>query len=153
GSLELPSTKMLLSQQAQLVRLDDHRAVVQVAGNWMGMVQSRVSLLEQAIATALGTPRQLVLESQSETATQIAEVAPITKTPTPNAAPVPPPAVQAPSTASVPKDSATNTASTNVPQPEDNSAPAQPTSSVEQIDNKAKRLADFFNGKVLDVDL
>lgn len=158
GSLELPSTKMLLSQQAQLVRLDDHRAVVQVAGNWMGMVQSRVSLLEQAIATALGTPRQLVLESQSETATQtgitqIAEVAPITKTPTPNAAPVPPPAVQAPSTAAVPKDSATNTASTNAPQPEDNSAPTQPTSSVEQIDNKAKRLADFFNGKVLDVDL
>jgi DNA polymerase-3 subunit gamma/tau len=124
----------------------------------MGMVQSRVSLLEQAIATALGTPRQLVLESQSETATQtaitqIAEVAPITKTPTPNAAPVPPPAVQAPSTAAVPKDSATNTASTNAPQPEDNSAPTQPTSSVEQIDNKAKRLADFFNGKVLDVDL
>ncbi|MFL0751052.1 MAG: DNA polymerase III subunit gamma/tau [Prochlorococcus sp.] len=158
GSLELPSTKMLLSQQAQLVRLDDHRAVVQVAGNWMGMVQSRVSLLEQAIATALGTPRLLVLESQSETATQtaitqIAEVAPITKIPTPNAAPVPPPAVQAPSTASVPKNSATNTASTNVPQPEDNSAPTQPTSSVEQIDNKAKRLADFFNGKVLDVDL
>ena len=158
GSLELPSTKMLLSQQAQLVRLDDHRAVVQVAGNWMGMVQSRVSLLEQAIATALGTPRLLVLESQSETATQtaitqIAEVAPITKIPTPNAAPVPPPAVQAPSTASVPKNSATNTARTNGPQPEDNSAPAQPTSSVEQIDNKAKRLADFFNGKVLDVDL
>ena len=158
GSLELPSTKMLLSQQAQLVRLDDHRAVVQVAGNWLGMVQSRVSLLEQAIATALGTPRLLVLESQSETATQtaitqIAEVAPITKIPTPNAAPVPPPAVQAPSTASVPKNSATNTARTNGPQPEDNSAPAQPTSSVEQIDNKAKRLADFFNGKVLDVDL
>ena len=40
GSLELPSTRMLLSQQAQLVRLDANRAVVQVAGNWMGMVQS-----------------------------------------------------------------------------------------------------------------
>ncbi len=36
GSLELPSTRMLLSQQAQLVRLDANRAVVQVAGNWMG---------------------------------------------------------------------------------------------------------------------
>ena len=33
GSLELPSTRMLLSQQAQLVRLDANRAVVQVAGN------------------------------------------------------------------------------------------------------------------------
>ena len=47
GSLELPSTRMLLSQQAQLVRLDANRAVVQVASNWMGMVQSRASLLER----------------------------------------------------------------------------------------------------------
>ena len=36
GSLELPSTRMLLSQQAQLVRLDANRAVVQVAGNLDG---------------------------------------------------------------------------------------------------------------------
>ena len=54
ASLELPSTRMLLSQQAQLVRLDPHRAVVQVAGNWMGMVQSRASLLEQAIKRSIG---------------------------------------------------------------------------------------------------
>ncbi|MCP4972783.1 MAG: DNA polymerase III subunit gamma/tau, partial [Prochlorococcus sp.] len=65
GSLELPSTRMLLSQQAQLVRLDAKRAVVQVAGNWMGMVQSRASLLDQAITKALGSPRQLVLENHS----------------------------------------------------------------------------------------
>ncbi|MDC0302918.1 DNA polymerase III subunit gamma/tau [bacterium] len=65
GSLELPSTRMLLSQQAQLVRLDANRAVVQVAGTWMGMVQSRASLLEQAIAKALGGSRQLIIEASS----------------------------------------------------------------------------------------
>ena len=157
GSLELPSTKMLLSQQAQLVRLDDHRAVVQVAGNWMGMVQSRVSLLEQAIATALGSPRQLVLESQSDTPTQTAitqsaDAAPITNTPAP--APEPPPPIQAPSIASAdPADSATNPAIPDAPQTEGDPAPSQGNSSVEPIDNKAKRLADFFNGKVLDVEL
>jgi DNA polymerase-3 subunit gamma/tau len=157
GSLELPSTKMLLSQQAQLVRLDDHRAVVQVAGNWMGMVQSRVSLLEQAIATALGSPRQLVLESQSDTPTQTAitqsaDAAPITNTPAP--APEPPPPIQAPSIASAdPADSATNPAIPDAPQKGGDPAPSQGTSSVEPIDNKAKRLADFFNGKVLDVEL
>ena len=63
AGLELPSTRMLLSQQAQLVRLDQQRAVVQVAGNWMAMVQGRQALLEQAIASALGSPRQLVLEA------------------------------------------------------------------------------------------
>ena len=56
---------MLLSQQGQLVRLDINRAVVQVAGNWMGMVQSRAALLEQAMAKALGGSRQLVLEASS----------------------------------------------------------------------------------------
>jgi DNA polymerase-3 subunit gamma/tau len=76
GSLELPSTRMLLSQQAQLVRIDAHRAVVQVAGNWMGMVQSRASLLEQAISRALGGNRQLVLENQSGTLTPAAPVSP-----------------------------------------------------------------------------
>jgi DNA polymerase-3 subunit gamma/tau len=65
GSLELPSTRMLLSQQAQLVRLDANRAVVQVAGNWMGMVQSRASLLEQAVGKALGGSRQLIIEAST----------------------------------------------------------------------------------------
>ena len=62
AGLELPSTRMLLSQQAQLVRLDDQRAVVRVAGNWMAMVQSRLPLLQNAMASALGGQRQLVLE-------------------------------------------------------------------------------------------
>ena len=79
GSLELPSTRMLLSQQAQLVRMDAHRAVVQVAGNWMGMVQSRATLLEQAIARACGGNRQLVLESHAGAITPA--------TPAPGAAP------------------------------------------------------------------
>ncbi|MFN5195201.1 MAG: DNA polymerase III subunit gamma/tau, partial [Cyanobacteriota bacterium] len=63
AGLALPSTRMLLSQQAQLVRLDQQRAVVRVAGTWMAMVQSRLSLLEGAVATALGSSRQVVLES------------------------------------------------------------------------------------------
>jgi DNA polymerase-3 subunit gamma/tau len=63
ASLELPSTRMLLSQQAALVRLDGQRAVVRVSGNWVAMVQSRLPLLEKALQSALGSPRQLVLES------------------------------------------------------------------------------------------
>jgi DNA polymerase-3 subunit gamma/tau len=82
GSLELPSTRMLLSQQAQLVRLDANRAVVQVAGNWMGMVQSRASLLEQAVAKALGGSRQLIIEaSTSAIAAPSAPAAPVVQPP------------------------------------------------------------------------
>jgi DNA polymerase-3 subunit gamma/tau len=70
AGLELPSTRMLLSQQAQLVRLDDQRAVVRVAGNWMAMVQSRLPLLQKAMDRALGGQRQLVLEGGEGMASQ-----------------------------------------------------------------------------------
>ena len=91
ASLELPSTRMLLSQQAQLVRLDPHRAVVQVAGNWMGMVQSRASLLEQAIKRSIGGNRQLVLENH-------AGAAPMASTPSQPAPSPPQPSPPQPST-------------------------------------------------------
>ena len=96
GSLELPSTRMLLSQQGQLVRLDANRAVVQVAGNWMGMVQSRAALLEQAIAKALGGNRQLVLEAgntamPSQIAPSPAPPAQVPAAPVATPAPIPAP--------------------------------------------------------------
>ncbi|QNI96000.1 DNA polymerase III subunit gamma/tau [Synechococcus sp. RS9902] len=108
GSLELPSTRMLLSQQAQLVRLDANRAVVQVAGNWMSMVQTRSNLLEQAVAKALGGNRQLVLEASSGSVAP----APVVSPPTPK--PVTPPVIPpiAPP--------ATPTAATNPPKPQPN---------------------------------
>lgn len=63
AALELPSTRMLLSQQAHLARLDERLAVVRVAGNWISMVQTRLPLLETAVARALGSPRQVTLEA------------------------------------------------------------------------------------------
>jgi DNA polymerase-3 subunit gamma/tau len=66
AGLELPSTRMLLSQQASLHRLDERRAVVRVAANWLTMVQSRQSLLEKAMLLALGSARQLTLEASSD---------------------------------------------------------------------------------------
>ena len=155
GSLELPSTRMLLSQQGQLVRVDANRAVVQVASNWMGMVQSRAALLEQAMAKALGGSRQLVLEASSGGAPPVVQpppapvvTPPVIKTPSPTPEPTPPaqttaaPAEspQLPEPASkAPKPSETNRTDTK---------PNEPTG----LDRQAKNLADFFNGQVLDVD-
>jgi DNA polymerase-3 subunit gamma/tau len=232
GSLELPSTRMLLSQQAQLVRLDAKRAVVQVAGNWMGMVQSRASLLDQAITKALGSPRQLVLENHSgpghaapgiaiqtaptsaapTTAAPPAAIAQTSAAPTaisptaispsttpPKTAPPTgstpaniPPISAGPSTSTPPIGVATSStpavegstasaitsttsqtatsapaphpaqiASTNIPpltptnqqNVQTHQTQNQPPAAQEQLDTKAKQLADFFNGKVLDVDL
>ena len=147
GSLELPSTRMLLSQQAQLVRMDAHRAVVQVAGNWMGMVQSRATLLEQAIARACGGNRQLVLESHAGAITPAtpatppsppsptiaaaaapAPVAPPTTTPGPAAAPSPPTAPSAtavsPPAPTAPASAPSAAPAPQLPQPPALAAPA-----------------------------
>ena len=168
GSLELPSTRMLLSQQAQLVRLDANRAVVQVAGNWMGMVQSRASLLEQAVAKALGGSRQLIIEASTSApaapVVQPAAPAPVeTETPQLPKTAVIPAVVDAPTPVPPAAPSALNPAKRAPPktvqaQPSSAVMPPAPaqnpanTSPQSGLDRQAKNLADFFNGQVLDVD-
>ena len=161
GSLELPSTRMLLSQQAQLVRLDANRAVVQVAGNWMGMVQSRSSLLEQAVAKALGGSRQLIIEASTsaiaapvETETpqlpKTAVVPAVVDAPSPVPPPAPSPLIPA-KPAPTKTVQAQPSSAVMAPEPVQNQNPAN-GSSPSGLDRQAKNLADFFNGQVLDVD-
>ena len=170
ASLELPSTRMLLSQQAQLVRLDPHRAVVQVAGNWMGMVQSRASLLEQAIKRSIGGNRQLVLENhggaapmastpsaaatpQSTPSTPITDPTPSLPTPLQPTQSQPKPAAPSPVAApTLISEEVSKPGSPSMGSP----TPPPPTADVNPpsiMDEKVKRFADFFNGQVLDVDL
>ena len=138
AGLELPSTRMLLSQQAQLVRLDERRAVVQVAGNWMAMVQSRLPLLETAVTNALGSPRQLLLEGGGA---HSPPPAPAARAPQPAASPV-----QSPVQSKPPVQAAQ-------PQPAAELNPAnKPPPPMAPLDEKARRLAEFFNGEVVDLD-
>ena len=175
ASLELPSTRMLLSQQAQLVRLDPHRAVVQVAGNWMGMVQSRASLLEQAIKRSIGGNRQLVLENHGGAApmasTPAAAPAPQSTPSTPITDPTPslptssPPKPAPPSPVVMPDVQTPPITPVAAPTTSSNPASSPPASSKPPsvvsaevsrpsiMDEKVKRFADFFNGQILDVEL
>ena len=196
AGLELPSTRMLLSQQAVLARLDGQRAVVQVAGNWMAMVQSRLPLLEKAVATALGSARQVVLEAGGGPVTPTVPAATPPARPLPAAPPVSagvsmappaqpqghPPAgndgqsattsepagepdsqparaaaVQPASAATPPTPAAAPapaSAPAAAPAPQPPSAPlpvaAPPLPGL--IDDKAKRLAEFFNGEVVPLE-
>jgi DNA polymerase-3 subunit gamma/tau len=150
--LELPSTRMLLSQQAQLVRLDSQRAVVRVAGTWMAMVQSRLPLLEKALAGALGSGRQLVLEAGGEAKSPPAAV----KTPPSPAAP--PTSVRAPLSPPAQQDPAAVQAPARKEPPSATPAPAAPVPGAppaipSPLEEKAKRLAEFFNGEVIEDDV
>ena len=152
AGLELPSTRMLLSQQAQLLRLDERRAVVRVAGTWMAMVQSRLPLLEKAVAGALGSPRQVTLEAGAG-----GDAPP----PPPTPQPPPPPAIQplgarppaegqaAPSSSEASGSAVSERPQNPTPQLGTTPlAPAQP-GRPSPIDEQARRLANFFNGEVV----
>ena len=136
----------------RLVRLDERRAVVQVAGNWMAMVQSRLPLLEAAVAKALGSPRQLTLEGGGESAAPTGGAPSATTTsaatprPEPPTPPTPTPAPLAnpaplPSPAPLPNPAADPPAAAAIAPPL--AAP---------LDDKARRLAEFFNGEVVELD-
>jgi DNA polymerase-3 subunit gamma/tau len=178
AGLELPSTRMLLSQQAHLHRLDERRAVVRVTGNWIPMVQGRLPLLEQAMAVALGGPRQVSLEA-SEGHAAPAPAAPPTAPPaatTPLAAAATPPATPAPPANQPPEpqptpppfptpqaadcpptdpqatghnaDQPSPALAAPNPAPGPAAAPAPPS----RLEEKARLFADFFNGEVISLD-
>ncbi|WP_010313912.1 DNA polymerase III subunit gamma/tau [Synechococcus sp. CB0205] len=164
AGLELPSTRMLLSQQASLARLDSQRAVVQVAGNWTAMVQSRLPLLEKAVASALGSPRQVVLEAGAAPAAPVAPAPPV-PAPAPQPAPqaqTPPPPPEPPqdppaaATPPQPQTPAPEPAEAPTPAPTSAAPAATPAAPPERkphglIDDQAKRLAEFFNGEVVNL--
>ncbi len=66
AQIELPSTKMLLSQQAKLIRLSTLQAEISVAANWLGMIESRKNILEKAINQVVGGSKKLILHSQNK---------------------------------------------------------------------------------------
>ncbi len=167
ASLELPSTRMLLTQQGELVRLDNQRAVVRVAPNWAGMVQSRLPLLEQAAAKVLGQPRQVVLETGEPSQQKQPPQPPAAPAPAPvasqdapptspsPAAVTPPPAPVAPATtpAAPPMPAAAPPPAAEPPAAatKDVATPALPANSG-QLEQQAKRFAEFFDGAVVSDD-
>ena len=137
ASLELPSTRMLLSQQGELVRLDKSKAVVRVAPNWLAMVQSRLPLLEQATERALGSPRQLMLETGSaQTHAPIEVAAPLTPVKIIQNNPV----IETNPVIEI------NAAFESKQEFQQETKHPSPSNGIEV---EAKRLAEFFNGEVI----
>tara|TARA_R100000781_G_C4037906_1_gene112944 strand:- start:395 stop:643 length:249 start_codon:yes stop_codon:yes gene_type:complete len=50
---EIPSSRMLLSQQAKLAIVDEEEIVILVAKEWFGMIQSRADLIQQCVDRVL----------------------------------------------------------------------------------------------------
>ena len=167
AGLELPSTRMLLSQQASLHRLDERRAVVRVAANWLTMVEGRKPLLEKAMLLALGSARQLKLEPSSDNPpANTAAVGPPASAP-----PLAPPTVavvpqqinqqinshQPLAALAIPAAAASSEPQSRVepkrqppPQPATTAPQASAPPILGRLETSTRLLADFFQGEVIE---
>jgi hypothetical protein len=154
---------MLLSQQASLHRLDERRAVVRVAANWLTMVQSRQALLEKAMLLALGSPRQVTLEASDHPPAHPVSVEP-PASPSQPAAPRVELVPQQPQThQSLAADALLAVSANSEPDSAVNpTRPYQPTEAATsgtqpsalpilgRLETNTRLLADFFQGEVIE---
>ena len=54
SKLELPSTRMLLSQQAELASTDSNEVLIALTPNWENMIKSRKIVIENAVKKVFG---------------------------------------------------------------------------------------------------
>jgi hypothetical protein len=76
AQLQLPSTRMLLAQQARLEHLEQTRAVVAVAASWAPLIESRAQLIVDAIEQLSGHRPALRIRAVHTTA-RLPVVAPV----------------------------------------------------------------------------
>ena len=127
SKLELPSTKMLLSQQAELANIDSNEVLIALSPNWENMIKSRKVIIENAIKKVFGDKVKLNFSSKKIN---------ITKTPK----------LQDKVIKKLnDNNEKQSTGFQNSPSPTNKPKP-------ESYDNSPKNLANFFNGEIIDLD-
>ena len=132
--LELPSTKMLLSQQAKLINLHSDTAEIAISGKWINMIQSRKNLIEDAFYKARGVPTKVILIQQKD------------NSPIPKKDENKPSKIEPKNEFKSDKEAKNNNL--------DQTSKMQINNDLEtkSIDQKAKQFADFFNGEVVNLE-
>ena len=127
SKLELPSTKMLLSQQAELESFDSDEVLIALSPNWENMIKSRKHIIENAIKKVFGDKVKLNFSSKKINITNTAKSQEqvIKKTNEKN-----------------------ERQSTNI----QNSPPPSEKPQKEIYNDSSKNLANFFNGEIIDLD-
>jgi DNA polymerase-3 subunit gamma/tau len=127
SKLELPSTKMLLSQQAELASIDSNEVLIALSPNWENMIKSRKVIIEDAIKKVFGDKVKLNFSSKKiniNNTTKLKEK--VIKKLNENQ----------------------ERQSTNFQNP----LPSSNKPQTESYDNSSKNLANFFNGEIIDLD-
>ncbi len=126
SKLELPSTRMLLSQQAELESFDSEKITIALSPNWENMIKSRKVIIENTVKKIFGD--QIILNFSTK---QLNKSNP-TNTPEIN------------------QNEVNNFRPTKKIEPITNSSTK--ISNENTYDDSSKNLANFFNGEIIDLE-
>ena len=126
SKVELPSTRMLLSQQAELESFDSEKITIALSPNWESMIKSRKVIIENTVKKIFGD--QIILNFST---IQLNKTNP-TNTP------------------EIKQNEVNNFRPIKKIEPKTNLSTK--ISKEETYDDSSKNLANFFNGEIIDLD-
>ncbi len=126
SKVELPSTRMLLSQQAELESIDSDKITIALSPNWESMIKSRKVIIENTVKKIFGDGIVLNFSTKQLNKSNPTKTPEITQTEVNNFRPI------------------------KQIEPKTNSSTK--ISNEETYDDSSKNLANFFNGEIIDLD-
>ena len=126
SKVELPSTRMLLSQQAELESFDSEKITIALSPNWENMIKSRKVIIENTVKKIFGD--QIILNFSTKKLNK--------SNPT--------------NTPEMTQNEVNNFRPIKKIEPKTNSSPK--ISNEETYGDSSKNLANFFNGEIIDLD-
>ena len=126
SKVELPSTRMLLSQQAELESFDSEKITIALSPNWESMIKSRKVIIENTVKKIFGDGIILNFSTKKLNKSKPTNTPEITQNEVNNFRPIK-------------KVEPKTNSSTNI-------------SNEETYDDSSKNLANFFNGEIIDLD-
>ena len=126
SKVELPSTRMLLSQQAELESFDSEKITIALSPNWESMIKSRKVIIENTVKKIFGDGIILNFSTKQLNKSNPTNTPKITQNEVNNFRPI------------------------KKIEPKTNSSTK--ISNEETYDDSSKNLANFFNGEIIDLD-
>ncbi len=126
SKVELPSTRMLLSQQAELESFDSEKITIALSPNWESMIKSRKVIIENTVKKIFGDAIILNFSTKQLNKSNPTNTPEITQKEVNNLRPI------------------------KKIEPKTNSSTK--ISNEETYDDSSKNLANFFNGEIIDFD-
>ena len=122
SKLELPSTKMLLSQQAELLNIETNSIEIGLSPNWENMIKSRQLIIENAVKKIFGEHMKIRFSVKKNISSNTQKNN-----------------IQISSEIKVNQKMNENSKKKTIPE-------------EQNINSNTKNLADFFNGEIIDIN-